>query len=257
MSIAAANPLDLTGATILVTGASSGIGRDVAVLLSSLNARVVIAGRNQERLNQTLASLQGDGHRAESFDLAHSEDIPKWLQSITAETGPLHGLVHAAGKQSAIPIRFANEKRIDDLIRPNLYSAILLARGFSHKNCHSPAGGSIVFLSSVTAFAGRPAISVYGATKAALVGLAKSLAIELAPERIRVNCVAPGFVQTEMLDELRTLLTDEQMQALEQAHPLGFGTPRDVAHAVAFLLADTGRWITGSTIVLDGGYSAQ
>jgi NAD(P)-dependent dehydrogenase (short-subunit alcohol dehydrogenase family) len=85
----------------------------------------------------------------------------------------------------------------------------------------------------------------------------KSLAVELAPERIRVNCVAPGFVKTEMLEELRKLLTDEQMKALEDSHPLGLGEPRDVANALAFLLADTGRWITGSTLVMDGGYSAQ
>lgn len=249
--------MHLDDSTVLVTGASSGIGRETAVLLSELNARLVLTGRNEERLNQTLAALHGDGHYAEPFDLSQTEEIPKWMQSIVAKTGPLHGLVHAAGKQAAIPIRFANEKRLDDLVRTNLYSAVMLARGFSQKTCHAAVGGSLVFLSSVTAFTGKPAISVYGATKAALVGLTKSLAVELAPERIRVNCVAPGFVQTEMLEELRALATEEQMKALEAAHPLGFGTPRDVANAVAFLMADTGKWITGSTLVLDGGYSAQ
>ena len=250
------NPLDLSGSTVLVTGASSGIGREVSILLSVLNARVVLVGRNEERLQQTLASLTGDGHRVETFDLARSEEIPKWVQSIAAETGPLRGIVHAAGKQVATPIRFAAEKKIDDLVRTNLYSAIMLARGFSQKNCYAP-GGCVVFLSSITAFAGKPAISVYAATKGALIALTKSLAVELAPQRIRVNCVAPGFVETEMLAELRALLTDEQMKALEDAHPLGLGTPRDVANAVAFLVADTGRWITGSTLVLDGGYTAQ
>jgi NAD(P)-dependent dehydrogenase (short-subunit alcohol dehydrogenase family) len=155
-----------------------------------------------------------------------------------------------------MPIRFANENRIDDLVRTNLYSAIMLARGFSQKGGHAPEGGSVVFISSVMAFTGKPAISVYCATKGALTAFVKSLAVELAPEHVRVNCLAPGFVQTEMLEGLRELLTEEQMQALETAHPLGFGTARDVAHAAAFLLADTGRWITGSTLVLDGGYSA-
>jgi len=251
------NPLDLNGRTVLVTGASSGIGREVAILLSQLNARVVLTGRNEQRLEETHASLTGEGHRAIMFDLSQTDDIPKWIQTLVSDTGPLYGIVHAAGKQSAIPIRFANEKRVDDLVRTNLYSAIMLARGFAQKGCHTAEGGSVVFVSSVMAFTGKPAISVYGATKGALTAFVKSLAVELAPERIRVNCLAPGFVQTEMLDQLRDLLTEEQMQALEAAHPLGFGTPRDVAHAAAFLLADTGRWVTGSTLVLDGGYSAQ
>ncbi|MBV8135452.1 MAG: SDR family oxidoreductase, partial [Deltaproteobacteria bacterium] len=136
-------------------------------------------------------------------------------------------------------------------------SSLLLARGFSHKAVRDPAGGSIVFLSSVIAFSGKPAVSVYGATKAALMGLTKSLAVELAPDRVRVNSIAPGFVETEMFEEARAVMTDEQVEALRQAHPLGFGSARDVAHAVAFLLADTGRWITGSTLIVDGGYSAQ
>ncbi len=249
------NPMDLSGRTILVTGASSGIGRETAVLLSQLNARLVLTGRNEERLTATLSALHSDGHRAEPFDLSRSEEIPKWVQGVAAQVGPLHGIVHAAGKYAAVPIRFVSERGVDDLVRTNLYSAIMLARGFSQKNCHVP-GGSLVFLSSVAAFAAKPAISVYAATKSALLGMTKSLAVELAPQRIRVNCVAPGVVETEMQNELRSVMTDEQMDELRRAHPLGFGTPRDVANAIAFLLAETGRWMTGATLVLDGGYSA-
>jgi NAD(P)-dependent dehydrogenase (short-subunit alcohol dehydrogenase family) len=105
--------------------------------------------------------------------------------------------------------------------------------------------------------AGKRDLSVYSASKAALSGMARSLAVELAPERIRVNCIAPAFVETGMLDELREFLPPEQFEAVEKAHPLGFGKPRDVANAIAFLVAATGRWITGTTLVLDGGYSAQ
>ena len=114
----------------------------------------------------------------------------------------------------------------------------------------------MVFVSSIAGLVGKPAISLYSASKAALSGLSKSLALELAPDRIRVNCVAPAFVETAMLNQLREMLLPEQFQALELAHPLGFGAPRDVAHAAAFLLADTGRWITGTTLVVDGGHSA-
>ncbi len=251
-----ANPMDLGGRTILVTGASSGIGREAAVLLSQLNARVVLTARNEERLSATLSALHNDGHWAEPFDLSRTEEIPKWVQGVAAKTGPLDAIVHAAGKQSTMPISIVNEQSVDDLVRTNLYSAIMLARGFSQKNCYV-RGGSLIFLSSVVAIAAKPAIAVYAATKSALLGMAKSLALELAPQGIRVNCVAPGFVETEMLDELRSVLTDEQMDGLRGSHPLGFGTPRDVANAIAFLLAETGRWITGTTLVLDGGYSAH
>ncbi|HWQ52529.1 MAG TPA: SDR family oxidoreductase [Bryobacteraceae bacterium] len=251
-----ANPLDLTGSTVLVTGASSGIGRDTAILLSSLGARVAITGRNAERLERTMASLSGQGHRMEVFDLSCAEQIPQWMRKITAEMGPLNGVVHAAGKQIASPARFTTPQNVDDILRTNLHSAIHLARGLCHRSCHGKES-SIVFLSSVMGLVGRPGVSLYAASKAALMGFTKSLAVELAPERIRVNCIAPAFVETEMLAEVREWLSAGELEALEKAHPLGFGAPRDVANAAAFLISDMSRWITGTTLVVDGGYSAQ
>ena len=248
--------MNLRGSTVLVTGASSGIGRETAVLLSSLNARVVLVGRDQERLGQALSGLSGEGHRVAAFDLARTEDIPQWFRSLASDIGPMNGLVHAAGKQLTMPVRFVTPQATDELLRTNLSSAIMLVRAFCQRNCHT-ASSSVVFISSVVGLVGRPATSVYSASKAALIGLSKSLAVELAPERIRVNCIAPAFVQTRMLDVLRETLPPEQYRALEGLHPLGFGTARDIANAVAFLLADTGRWITGSTLVVDGGYSAR
>ena len=250
-----AHPLDLSGRTVLVTGASAGIGRETAILLSELNAKLVLAGRNEERLRETLGVLSGSGHQMEMVDLSAVDRIPQWIKSVVGVNGPLHGLVHAAGKQVTGSIRMVSPGNIDDVLKINLYSAIMLARGFCQKSCFV-AGGSMVFVSSIMGLVSKPAISLYSASKAALSGLSKSLALELAPDRIRVNCVAPAFVETDMLNQLREMLLPEQFQALEQAHPLGFGTPRDVANAAAFLLADTGRWITGTTLVVDGGYSA-
>jgi 3-oxoacyl-[acyl-carrier protein] reductase len=248
--------MDLTGSTVLVTGASGGIGREAAVLLSCLNARLVLTGRNRERLEETRALLAGQEHRIEAFDLAEIERIPQWVRALAAETGPLRGLVHAAGRQITSPIRFVAPQAAEDLFRTNVHSALMLARGFCQKDCHAPES-SLVFISSAMGLVGKRDLSVYSASKAALIGMARSLAVELAPERIRVNCIAPAFVQTGMLDQLRDFLPPAQFEAVEKAHPLGFGTARDVANAIAFLVADTGRWITGTTLVVDGGYSAQ
>ncbi len=248
-------PADLSGSTVLVTGASSGIGRETAAVLSSLNARIVLTGRRRERLEETLSLLSGQGHRVETFDLSQVEGIPKWLRSVTDQVGPLKGLIHAAGKQLTSPIRVVNQAAAADLLATNLQSAIMLMRGFSQKVCHAPES-SVVFISSITGLVGRSGASVYSASKAALIGLARSLAVELAPERIRVNCIAPAFVRTEMLTQLEQWLTPEQYAALEKSHPLGFGTPRDVANAAAFLVSEMARWITGTTLVVDGGYSA-
>jgi NAD(P)-dependent dehydrogenase (short-subunit alcohol dehydrogenase family) len=252
----ALNPMDLEGSAVLVTGASSGIGRETAILLSELNARVVLTARNPERLEATRRLLSGDGHLVEPFDLSRTAEVSDWLRSQVSRSGPLNGLVHCAGVLLTSPARFARNPAAEDLMRTNLLSAIMLMRGFCQKGCHA-AESSVVFLSSIMGLSGAASMSVYGASKAALIGLSRSLAVELAGERIRVNCVAPGLVQTDMLEQFRELLSPEKFDAMERAHPLGFGTARDVAHAIAFLLAGTGRWITGSTLVVDGGYSAQ
>ena len=132
----------------------------------------------------------------------------------------------------------------------------MLAKGFRQKGVHTDSG-SIVLMASVMGLVGAVGRSVYCSSKGAVVGLTKSLALELARDGLRVNCVAPAFVATSMFQEMKTQLGAEQIGAIESAHPLGIGEPRDVAHAIAFLLADTGRWITGTTLVVDGGYTAH
>jgi NAD(P)-dependent dehydrogenase (short-subunit alcohol dehydrogenase family) len=241
---------------VLVTGASSGIGRECAVLLSSLNARLVIAGRNRSKLEETLSSLMGKDHCIETFDFAATEEIVDWIRKIVSQVGPLHGFVHSAGKQLISPLRSLTLASLEDQMRVNLYSSMMLARGFCQKGCFV-RGGSMVFISSIMANVGKPALSAYCASKAGLLGFTRSLALELVREQIRVNCITPAIVETNMLSTLKELMLPAQWTALEEAHPLGFGTPRDVANATAFLLADTGRWITGTALVVDGGYSAQ
>ena len=141
-------------------------------------------------------------------------------------------------------------------MRINVTAALCLAKAFRQKNV-STAGSSIVYLSSVMGIVGQSGQTAYSASKGALVTLAKSLTLELSRENIRVNCVAPAVVNTEMSEKMFQSLTPEQVKQIESMHPLGIGTPRDVANAIAFLLADTGRWITGTTLVVDGGYTAH
>lgn len=250
------NPLDLTGKTILVTGASSGIGRETAHVISQLGGRVILVGRNEGRLAETLDSLDGAGHRIEPFDLSSTDEIPRWLKDLSALCGQLDGLVHSAGIHQLRPLRVLTSEGLNDVMRTNLDAAVSLAKGFRRKGVRGPAG-SIVLLSSVMSLVGQTGVIAYAASKGAINAVTRALAVELAPEHIRVNCVAPGYVETEMSAALSSSMTQEQRSAIESMHLLGVGKPRDVAFAIAFLLAETARWITGTVLVVDGGYTAH
>lgn len=250
-------PLDLHGRRFLVTGAASGIGLATITLLSRLGGRLVAVDSNEEGLRRAMSNFVGQGHESKCWDLRMVERIPSWLLETAAAGGPLFGVVHAAGLSCIQPVRLLQPSCYRDVLLVNTEAALALARGFQHKKVADPAGGSIVFLASVMGLVGSPGAAAYGMTKGAVVGLVKSLSLELAAKSIRVNCVAPGFVKTPMFDHLSARWEPEQRAQVEAAHPLGLGEPEDVANAIAFLLADTGRWITGSVMVVDGGYTAR
>ena len=251
------NPLDLSGRTVLVTGASAGIGRGTAVLLSRLGARVVLVGRNAGRLEETSRSMEGFQHQVVPFDLTRLDEIPQWLSKVVDETGPLHGLAHCAGISSLVPLRVMTIAHLDEIMRTNFYSAVVLTKEFARKRLHTPGSG-VVLVASVAGMLAAPGRSAYSASKGALIAFAKCAAIELAKSGVRVNCVAPSYVQTEMYEKAAEGLTPEQLTALvESTQPLGLGTPLDVAQAIAYLIAGTSRWITGAVLSVDGGYAAQ
>lgn len=246
----------LTNSRIVVTGAASGIGKATAILLSQLGATLICVDLPGSQLDETLTKLTGSGHSPHYMDLRDLDKIPVWLKE-TAASGPLYGLVHAAGLPCVLPLRVLTRVAYQDVLTINAEAALALVRGFQHPSVCCVNGASIVLVASVMALVGSPAAAGYALSKGAVVGLARAAAIELAPRSIRVNCVAPGFVQTPMLGKISRRWTDAQRTAVEASHPLGLGEPNDVASATVFLLSREAHWITGVVLPVDGGYTAQ
>lgn len=250
------DPWGLNDRLVLVTGASSGIGRASSVLLSRLGARIIAVGRNHQRLEETLRLLEGQRHAVKAFDLQDSESIPGFISSVVRDHGPLSGIVHSAGIHAFKPLRMAEPRDYDDLFRVNVLAAAMLIgavsrRGLAEKSC------SVVLVGSVMSLLGGAGASGYCVSKSALLGLVRSAAVELSPSGIRINAVLPGYVQTEMTSDFAAKLGEKQFTSLRQRHLLGFGRVEDVAFSIAFLVGETGRWITGCFLPVDGGYTAQ
>lgn len=249
MSTPFPHPLDLAGRHCLVTGAASGIGRATAELFAALGASVSLVDCDEGPLRALADGLPNGPHACHVHDLADVDGIDGLVRGIVAGLGPLHGVVHAAGIQTVMPAKDLKPEAWRRILAVNTEAALALARNMARKRV-CQGGGAVVFISSVMALA-------YAMSKSALHGLARSLALELAPQGTRVNCIAPGFVRTPMLARLERGWDAGQRDAVEALHPLGFGEPQDIAHAAAFLVAATGRWITGSVLVVDGGYLAK
>ncbi|TDV48325.1 NAD(P)-dependent dehydrogenase (short-subunit alcohol dehydrogenase family) [Pseudomonas graminis] len=249
------NPFSLEGMSILVTGASSGIGREVAVWLSRQGARIVAVARDTQRLEETLGQLHGQGHSIEVFDFLGGTDASAWMKALARNSSPFDGLVHAAGVQLPLPIRAMGLDHWETIFAINVTSGFSLIKAFRQKGvCRNPS--SIVLLSSVMAQVAQPALMGYCASKGAVESMVRAAALELAREGIRVNAVAPGVVRTEMAQRLEGLVGEDSMATIERQHPLGLGEPRDVAYAVNYLLSPAARWVTGTSLVVDGGYLA-
>jgi len=250
------NPSMLAGQRIVVTGASSGIGRATAILLAACGAQLVLLGRDQARLAQTQAQLSGNGHIAHQLDLDGSDDIAEFLKTLTADQTPLSGIFHAAGMEMVRPVKLSKAQQVEQVFSSSIQSALALARGAALRGVLHD-GAALLFMSSVSAQRGQSGMAVYAAAKAAIDGMVRSLAIELAPRRIRVNSIAAGAVETAMHTRLTQGIPDAALQAYAERHPLGFGQPDDIAQVAAFLFSDAGRWVSGATWAVDGGYLAR
>lgn len=250
---------DLNGKRILVTGASSGLGQASAVAAAQAGAFVLLLGRNVERLEETAALCEGRSASI-AYDLtADLDDIPKKIIALVGQFGPLDGLVHSAGIDFTRPLRAVRAKNILDVFTTNAATAAMLMKGLSLKGNFNEAGSSAVLLSSVVGCTGSPGKLCYSMSKGAVECCARTLAMELLKDKIRVNSVAPAAIRTPMMDNgyFGAVLNDEGRKLIEDRHPMGFGRPEDVAGAVLYLLSDASRYVTGTTLYVDGGYTVQ
>jgi NAD(P)-dependent dehydrogenase (short-subunit alcohol dehydrogenase family) len=248
--------INLEGKRILVTGASSGIGKAVAQQAATLGASLVLWGRNIEKLEETYNSLNGSGHEYHVFDITDYSRAEQNILLSVANGKRINGFVHSAGIEKTTPIKASVPDVFKEIFEINVFAGFEIARILSGKNIVDRAGASFIFLSSVKGKLGDPGKVAYCSSKSALLAGVRAMALELAGKKIRCNCVLPGIVMTPMTDKLFDTIPPEAKQKIIEKHPLGLGSPEDVANLICFLISDQARWITGSEYVIDGGYSA-
>lgn len=241
------NPFALEGKTILVTGASSGIGRGVAVTCSKMGGRVVINGRNAVELQKTLLMMKGAGHAIAECDLTECGQ----LASMVGDLPMLDGVVHCAGIGQRIPCKQITSADMDNVMDVNFKAPILLQAELLRRKKISK-GASIVFVASIASWSPSMGNAVYSASKGAIVSYAKCLSLELAPRRIRVNCISPAMVWTDLI--LKDGVDERQLREDEKKYPLKrYGQPEDIANLAVYMLSDASTWMTGSNVMISGG----
>lgn len=243
------NPFTLKGKTILVTGASSGIGQATAVECAQMGAEVVITGRDTERLQAT-ADLMGNLKAQIAADLTNQEDVERLVASLS----PLDGAVLCAGNSTTLPLQFGSREKFDEMFNVNFFAPVELLR-LMYKKKVLQKGASVVLIASIGGtHSFMPGNGVYGASKAALNSLMKYAAREYASRKIRVNSICPGMVDTPLIH--RGTITEEQLAEDAKRYPLGrYGKPDDIANGAVYLLSDASSWLTGHDLVIDGGFS--
>lgn len=241
------NPFSLEDKTILVTGASSGIGRGIAIICSKMGATVILNGRNKMKLGETFAQLEERDHKIIAADLTSSDSVNRMMEELPA----LDGIVHCAGKGQRVLCKMATEKDINAVMDVNFIAPVLLqSELLKHKKLNK--GASIVFVASIATWSPSVGNAFYSASKGAIVSYANCLALELAPRKIRVNCISPAMVWTDLI--YQDGIEEEQLKEDESKYPLKrYGQPEDIANLAVYMLSDASTWMTGSNVKISGG----
>lgn len=247
----------LKNKNIIITGASSGIGKASSILCSKLGARVLLIGRREEKLKEVISEMDDPSNQSYLVgDITYHDEFEFNFKEKLKSFGKVDGVVHSAGIEMTRPLKMLKTKSLNEVMQLNLFSPINITRILNGRGIFNEIGGSIIFISSIVGVLGQPGKVGYSASKGALISASKSLALELASKKIRVNSVLPAMVKTEMSINLLEKLPDDAKIKIEDMHPLGIGSPDDVANAVVFLLSDLSKWITGTSMIVDGGYSS-
>lgn len=245
------NPYSLEGKTILITGASSGIGRATAIECSKLGARCVLTARNEDRLAETLNALSGAGHSMIIADMLQ----PTEIESLVSTMSTVDGIVCNAGIASYKLLAFYKQLDFDKIFGTNTFAPMLLIRNII-KNKKIVHGGSVVITSSVASRQSDVGNGIYGASKAAISAYMRYAAMELSAKSIRVNAVLPGMVETPLIEN--GVLTQDDIEKDKLNYPLKrYGRPEEIAWAIIYLLSDAAAWVTGSEFVIDGGLTLK
>ena len=247
----------LKNKNIVITGASSGIGRQCAIECSRSGARLILIARNKDRLNETVKQLDGTGHIIFSLDITEYDKIKNVIDEAVNTIGKIDGFIHSAGIELTKPFSMTKPVDYENLYKVNVVSGFEFARIISSNKYINENGGSFIFIASVMSLVSKPAIICYSSSKGALTAGVKSMALELASKKIRANCISPGVVETELSKSFIEKLPNEAKDEMNKMHPLGLGHTSDIANACIYLLSDESRWVTGSNLVIDGGYTAR
>lgn len=250
------SPFSLQGKTVIITGASSGIGRECAIQCSRMGARVISLGRNEQRLNELMGILEGEGHSMRVFDLTDLDGIKNLVNDIYANYGKVDGFVHSAGIEKTAPSKLLSPSDYEMLLRVNTISAFEFVRQLCQMKYFNQ-GGSVVLIASITALIARNGLTAYSASKGALISGSRTLALEYAKRRIRVNTISPGTIKTPLMENYLSTLSECDREKRLEGFPLGIGEPSDIANACVYLLSDASKWMTGQNLIIDGGYTIK
>jgi NAD(P)-dependent dehydrogenase (short-subunit alcohol dehydrogenase family) len=250
--------MELANQKILVVGASSGIGKATAIGLAKSGAKLVLIARSEEKLKDVIEACEGDGHAYYAVDVKDERALDEAISSSVKQTGePFTSFVYSAGKEGTIPLKFVKADFLTEILQVNTIPALLITKILQKKGNFSAEGGAVVFISSVMGGLGQPAKAAYCMSKGGLLSASKALALELASKKIRVNCVSPGMVTTEMSLKILDSISEDSVNEIKKMHPLGIGSVDDVVNGITFLVSERSKWITGIDLLIDGGYSAQ